>query len=73
MIADVLLHFILHVLQLPLKDSKPLLIQLLSPLFLLLQLLPPLFLLLLPITLVLTFKKVSGFAAYCVCHVTFDM
>jgi hypothetical protein len=44
--------------QLPLKDSKRLLTQLLPPLFSLLLLL----LLLLPITLVLKFKKVSGFA-----------
>jgi hypothetical protein len=56
--ADVLLHFISHATQLPLKDSKRLLTQLLPPLFSLL-------LLLLPITLVLKFKKVSGFAVRC--------
>ena len=59
MTVDVLLHFISHVTQLPLKDSKRLLTQLLPPLFSLLLLL---LLLLLPITLVLKFKKVSGFA-----------
>ena len=60
MTVDVLRHFISHVTQLPLKDSKRLLTQLLPPLFSLLLLL--LLLLLLPITLVLKFKKVSGFA-----------
>ncbi len=49
----VLLYFGLRVLQLPLKDSKPLRTQLLPPLFLTLPLL-------LPMKLVLTFQKVSG-------------